>query len=177
MTFLETPLPNVWLIESELLQDERGYFTRFYCEEEYRARGLTSTFVQGSVSFNLRKGTLRGMHWQADPHGEAKLVRCTRGAIYDVVLDVRSESPTYGRWHAVHLSADAHRSVFVPVGCAHGYQTLTDATEVTYEISVPYVAGSARGIRWDDPKFGIRWPKCESRTLSARDSSFPDFDD
>ena len=177
MTFIETPLPNVWLIEPELLRDERGYFARFYCEEDFRAHGLTSTFVQSSVSFNLRKGTLRGMHWQADPHGEAKLVRCTRGAVYDVVLDLRRESPTYRRWHAVELSAETHRGLFVPVGCAHGYQTLTDRAEVTYQISGPYVADSARGVRWNDPKFGIRWPACDSRILSARDSSFPDFND
>jgi dTDP-4-dehydrorhamnose 3,5-epimerase len=177
MEFIATPLQDVWLIEPELQTDDRGFFARLYSEEDYRAKGLVPRFVQASVAFNRSKGTLRGMHWQADPHAEAKLVRCTRGAAYDVVLDLRRSSRTYRQWYAVNLDAQELHSLYVPAGCAHGYQTLTDATELSYLISSLYVPESARGVRWNDPSFAIRWPQCERRILSDRDSSFPDFNE
>jgi dTDP-4-dehydrorhamnose 3,5-epimerase len=175
--FHETPVAGALVVESERIEDERGYFARTFASEEFAARGLDARVNQCSTSFNARAGTLRGLHYQAEPHGEAKLVRCTRGAIYDVALDLRSESPTYLRWYGVELSADNGRALFVPEGCAHGFQSLVDATEVLYQISTPYVPDAARGVRWDDPAFGIEWPPApaDGRTMSERDATYPDF--
>jgi dTDP-4-dehydrorhamnose 3,5-epimerase len=131
--------------------------------------------VQSSVSFNARAGTLRGMHYQEAPHAEDKLVRCTRGAIYDVIVDLRPGSPAYCRWFGIELTPDDGRELLIPKGCAHGFQTLADATEVHYQMSYPFVQGAGRGVRWDDPAFGIEWPPAERRVISERDASYPDF--
>jgi dTDP-4-dehydrorhamnose 3,5-epimerase len=165
------------VVESERIEDERGFFARTFSTEEFAERGLDVRVDQCSTSFNARVGTLRGLHYQAAPHGEAKLVRCTRGAIYDVAVDLRSGSSSYLRWVGVELSADNGRALFVPEGCAHGFQALVDATEVLYQISTPYVPSAARGVRWDDPAFGVEWPPAPQggRTMSARDATYPDF--
>lgn len=177
MIFAETAIAGSFVIELETLRDERGYFARTYSAPEFVGRGLDPAIAECSTSFNLHAGTLRGMHYQSDPHGEAKLVRCTRGAIHDVVLDLRPGSDTYLEWHAVELNEDNGRALFIPVGCAHGFQTLRDHSEILYQISVPYEPTAARGVRWDDPAFGIEWPQppAEGRTISVRDASFADF--
>ena len=173
MKFTPTKIAGVWLIEMERHEDERGWFARSWCAEEFAARGLNSQLAQCSVSFNKKKGTLRGMHWQAAPHAEAKLVRCTRGAIYDVALDLRPDSQTYRRWFATELTADNGRALYIPEGCAHGFQTLADDSEVFYQIAGAYHATSSRGVRWDDPVFGITWPDAAERHLSVRDQTYP----
>jgi len=155
--------------------DERGFFARTWCESEFKAHGLNSTLVQCNVSFNERKGTLRGMHYQMAPFEESKLVRCTSGAIYDVVLDLRRQSPTFKRWIAVTLTAQNRNAIYVPEGCAHGFVTLEDHTEVFYQMSEFYSAASARGVRWDDPAFRIEWPE-KVEVLSGRDRTYPDFE-
>jgi dTDP-4-dehydrorhamnose 3,5-epimerase len=174
--FTEMPAPGVWLIEPERLSDERGHFARVFSIEEYAERGMDTAIAQCSTSFNRRAGTLRGMHYQADPHGEAKLVRCTRGAIYDVTVDLRPESPAYLRWCAAELTEDNGHALFIPTGCAHGFQTLRDDTEIYYQISVPYEPGAARGVRWNDPAFTIEWPPAPAhgRTIAERDAAYPD---
>ena len=176
MLFTETPLPGAYLIEPERLTDDRGHFARTYSAREFTEHGLDARVDQCSVSFNTRVGTLRGMHYQLDPHAEAKLVRCTRGAIYDVALDLRPESSTYRRWHAVELTPGNGAAFFIPAGCAHGFQTLEPGSEVHYQISAPYEPSAGRGVRWDDPAFGIVWPDPPpgGRTMSTRDASYPD---
>jgi dTDP-4-dehydrorhamnose 3,5-epimerase len=169
MVFTETPIPGAWLLEPERLEDERGFFARVFDAAEFAKRGMRTHFPQCSVSFNARAGTLRGMHFQAAPDEEAKVVRCTGGAIYDVLLDLRAESPTYLQWFAAELSAANHCMLYIPEGVAHGFQTLTDGAEVFYQISVEYRAAAARGARWDDPAFGIDWPHAERRIISERD--------
>ena len=178
MRFSETPVAGALVVEPEPIEDERGFFARTFSTEEFTARGLDARVDQCSISFNARAGTLRGMHYQEAPHGEAKLVRCTRGAIYDVALDLRPESPTYLRWAGVELSADTGRALYVPEGCAHGFQALVDATEVLYQIATPYVPAAARGVRWNDAAFGIEWPDAPpgGRTMSDRDAEYPDFE-
>ncbi|MGH7388531.1 MAG: dTDP-4-dehydrorhamnose 3,5-epimerase [Candidatus Rokuibacteriota bacterium] len=175
MTFSELRLPGVFLIEPERHEDERGFFARTWCAEALAARGLDARIAQCSVSVSKRAGTLRGMHYQAPPHAETKLVRCTRGAIHDVVIDLRPASPTFLQHATIALSAEGRASLYVPAGLAHGFQTLEDDTEVFYQMSVPHAPGHARGIRWDDPRFAIRWPPAE-RTISARDRAYPDFE-
>jgi dTDP-4-dehydrorhamnose 3,5-epimerase len=174
MVFRETALAGAYLIEPERQEDERGFFARTFCEREFAARGLVSTFVQWSISHNPRKGTLRGMHYQAAPHEETKLVRCTAGAIYDVVIDLRKNSPTYRRWASAELSAENRLLLYVPEGFAHGFVTLRDATEVAYHISAFYQPETARGVRWDDSAFRVAWPEGE-KILSERDRNYPDF--
>lgn len=174
MRFTPLTLPGAYLLDIEPLHDERGFFARTFCREEFLAHGLSPELVQCSVSYNLRRGTLRGMHYQAEPDAEAKLVRCTRGAIYDVLLDLRPASPTYLQWTAVELTAANRRMVYIPDGLAHGFQTLEDDTEVFYQMSHPYVPGAARGVRWDDPAFAIHWPPAE-RIISPKDLTYPDF--
>jgi dTDP-4-dehydrorhamnose 3,5-epimerase len=173
--FTETELAGVWRVEVERHEDERGFFARTFDADEFAARGLATRFPQCSVSFNARVGTLRGMHYQAAPHQEAKLVRCTAGAVYDVALDLRPGSPTWGRWTAAELSAANRAALYVPEGCAHGFQTLAEATEVFYQISAAHHPASARGVRWDDPAFAVAWPDAERRVISARDRAYPDF--
>ena len=177
MRFIETPLPGAWILELELLGDERGFFARTFDAEEFSARGLNPAIVQCNSSFNLRRGTVRGMHFQAEPHGESKLVRCVRGAIFDVAVDVRPGSATCRRWHAAQLSAENRLAFYIPAGLAHGFQTLTDNAEVLYQMGDPYVPEAARGVRWDDPAFAIDWPEpLGERTISERDRAFPDFE-
>ncbi len=174
MLFNPTVLLGVFEIEVEPICDERGFFARAWCRREFDAHGLTSTLVQCSVSFNVQKGTLRGMHYQAQPDAEVKLVRCTRGAIYDVVLDLRQDSPTFTQWLALRLTADRRNMVYVPKGCAHGFLTLTNDAEVFYQMSEFYNPASARGVRWDDPAFQIAWPETIA-VISDRDRTYPDF--
>jgi dTDP-4-dehydrorhamnose 3,5-epimerase len=173
--FTEAPLAGAWVIELELLRDERGFFARTFDAEEFRQRGLETAIVQCNTSFNERSGTLRGMHYQADPDGECKLVRSIRGAIYDVIVDLRADSETYCRWFAVELTADNALMLYVPKGLAHGFQTLTDGSEVAYQMSHVHVPAQARGVRWDDPAFEIEWPEAE-RTISDKDRSYPNFE-
>lgn len=175
MRFVETGIAGVVRVELEPFEDERGSFARIWCEEELAAHGLTAGLAQASVSRNTKAGTLRGMHFQHAPHEEAKLVRCTRGAIFDVALDLRRGSPTFLRWYGARLTAEDGAALFVPEGCAHGFQTLVDDTEVLYLISARYEPAAATGVRWDDPAFGIEWPDAAVRTLSARDRGWPDF--
>ena len=175
MIFTETPLPGAFVLELERLRDERGFVARTWCEREAAARGLNPRVVQCSVSRNARMGTLRGMHYQAAPHAEAKLVRCTRGAIHDVIVDLRPGSPTYVRHFAVVLSADDGKALYVPEGMAHGFQTLADDTEVLYQMSEFHTPTHARGVRWNDPAFGIAWPPAD-RIIAERDRCWPDFE-
>lgn len=174
MIFNQARLGGMFIIDLERREDERGFFARSWCYEEFRERGLNPRIVQCNVSFNRKRGTLRGMHYQVSPYAEAKLIRCTRGAVYDVAIDLRPDSPTFLRWEAVTLSEDNHRMAYVPEGCAHGFQTLQDDTEVTYQVSAFYRPEYARGVRWDDPLFNIRWPDGE-RIILERDRSFPNF--
>lgn len=175
MRFVATEVEGVHLLELEPFADERGLFARVWAEEELAAHGLTAKLSQCSISRNTKAGTLRGMHFQRAPHAEAKLVRCTRGAIYDVALDLRPESPTFGRWFAAELTAENGAGLFIPEGCAHGFQTLVDHSEVLYLISAPYAPEAAGGVRWDDPAFGIEWPACDERTMNDRDRTYPDY--
>jgi dTDP-4-dehydrorhamnose 3,5-epimerase len=172
MIFRETALDGVWLIEPEPLADERGFFARTWCGREWQARGLNPALAQCSTSWTRARGTVRGMHYQGRPHEEAKLVRCTRGAVHDVALDLRPDSPTFRRWVAADLSAENRRMLYVPEGVAHGFQTLADDTEVFYQISEFHHPESARGVRWDDPACGIRWPLAPV-TVSPRDEAWP----
>jgi len=172
VNFENTRLQGAWLIEPERLQDDRGFFARIYCDSEFSAHGIAFACVQSNISFNQRKGTLRGMHYQLEPHAEAKLVRCTMGTIYDVIVDLRPGSATYAQWIAAELSADNRKMLFVPAGFAHGFQSLTDNTETHYLMSAAYVAASSAGIAWDDPEVGIDWPLANP-IVSARDGALP----
>jgi len=176
MRFVQTPLNGAWVIDLDLLGDERGWFARTFDAEEFAARGCNPAVVQCNASFNARRGTLRGMHYQAEPHGESKLVRCVRGAVFDVAVDLRAGSPTHARWHGVELSAENRLAFYIPPGLAHGFQTLSDDAEVLYQMGHPYVPDAARGVRWDDPAFAIRWPDVDRpRIVSERDSAYPDY--
>jgi dTDP-4-dehydrorhamnose 3,5-epimerase len=172
--FRTLAVAGAFLLEPERLEDERGFFARTWCHREAAAQGLNPRVVQCNLSFNHREGTLRGLHYQLAPHQEAKLVRCSRGALHDVVVDLRPDSPTFLQHAAVVLSADDRRMVYVPEGCAHGFQTLEDDTEVFYQMSERYVAEASRGVRWNDPAFGIHWPRSRP-IMNARDASYPDF--
>jgi dTDP-4-dehydrorhamnose 3,5-epimerase len=173
MRFEALELMGAFVVEAEPHEDERGLFARLWSAEEFADRGLASAWVESSTSYNRRAGTLRGLHYQADPAAETKLVRCTRGAAFDVIVDLREGSSTYARWVGVDLAAESRRAVYVPVGFAHGFQTLVDDTELHYEISAPYTPELARGIRWDDPTLAIRWPDCDVRVISERDRELP----
>jgi dTDP-4-dehydrorhamnose 3,5-epimerase len=174
--FTETRLRGAFTIDVEPHEDERGFFARVWDGEELEAHGLETRVVQSSIAYNHVAGTLRGLHFQAAPFAETKLVRCTRGAIWDVIVDLRRESPTFLEWVAVELTAENRRTLYVPEQFAHGYQTLADETEVWYQMSERYAPDAARGLRWDDPRLGIDWPPTEKRVISARDRSWPDFD-
>jgi dTDP-4-dehydrorhamnose 3,5-epimerase len=174
MIFKETALLGAYTIELEAAKDERGSFARTFCEREFEAQGLNTRFLQCSLSVNARRGTLRGMHYQAEPHAETKLVHCVRGALYDVIIDLRPQSATYCRWVGVELSAANNTLLYVPEGFAHGFQTLEDDTAVYYHISTFYAPQSARGVRWNDPAFGISWPLSDL-LISERDSGLPDY--
>lgn len=174
MIFTEQKLKGVWLVEPKMIPDERGFFARTWCRQEFTARGLNPRLAQCSISFNKKKGTLRGMHYQAAPCAEAKLVSCIRGVVYDVVIDLRPESPTYREWLAVELSSENYKALYIPEGLAHGFHTLENNTVVYYQISEFYRPECARGVRWNDPAFGIVWPEGE-KIISARDRQFEDF--
>ncbi len=175
MKFSQTNLPGVILIDVEPINDERGMFARVWCKEEFKQAGLSTELSQFSISYNKSRGTLRGMHYQLPPHAETKVIRCTQGSVYDVVIDLRANSPTYKQWYGCELSAQNHRMLHIPEGLAHGFITLVDNTEMLYQISVSYAAQSAHGVRWDDPSFNINWPLLPM-IISARDTSYPDFD-
>ena len=168
---MPTPLGGAFAVEIERIEDERGFFARSFCQEEFRARGLDPVVAQCNVSFNRQRGTLRGLHYQDKPHEEAKLVRCTRGAIWDVIVDLRENSATRYRWHAAELSAENCRALYVPRGFAHGFQTLADDSEVLYQMSEFHHPESSRGLRWDDPAFGIEWPLPDP-IVSSRDRAY-----
>lgn len=174
MIFSPTKLSGVFVIALEPIADERGCFARTWCADEFRAHGLDARLTQCNLSFSRQRGTIRGLHFQAAPHEEAKLVRATRGAIYDVAVDMRLDSPSFGQWFAVELTAENRLALFVPAGCAHGLQTLVDDTEVLYQMSTPYVPVAARGIRWDDATIGIDWPLAVT-AISPRDQESPTF--
>jgi dTDP-4-dehydrorhamnose 3,5-epimerase len=174
MIFHETKLPGVFEIHLEPHCDDRGFFARSWCHKEFEEHGLNPRLVQCNVSFNERKGTLRGVHYQAEPHQEAKVVRCTAGAIHEVVIDLRPQSPTFKRWTSAALTATNRHMLYVPEGCAHGFLTLEDETEVFYQMSEFYHPESARGVRWDDPAFQVRWPRAVE-VISERDRTYPDF--
>lgn len=177
MIFHGTELGGVFVLEPELRRDERGFFARLWCAEEFSARGLDARMMQASVSFNERSGTLRGMHLQLPPAAETKVVRCTAGAIFDVVVDLRPDSPTFLCWTAAELTARNLRALYIPEGCAHGFQTLAPASEVSYLISEFHRPELATGVRWNDDAFSIRWPDASERTISERDRSYPNFDE
>jgi len=174
MIFAPTSIDGVWLIEPERLEDERGFFARTWDAREARSRGLATAFVQSSVSYNRVRGTLRGMHYQAHPHEEAKLVRCTAGEIFDVAVDLRPESATFGGWFGSNLSADNRVAMYIPEGCAHGFLTLSDGVEILYDISAHYKPKAGCGVRFDDPAFGIEWPG-RVAVINERDRTYPDF--
>ena len=173
MKFTETKLKGAYVIEVEPIADERGFFARSWCQKEFAEHGLNPNLVQCNISFNLKKGTLRGMHYQAKPHEEVKLVRCTMGAVYDVIIDLRSESPTFKQWVGVELTADNRKMLYIPEGMAHGFQTLVDNTEVFYQMSEFYHSESATGLRWDDPEFKIEWLIKQDLVISEKDKFYP----
>ena len=173
MRFIETELAGAYIIEPERLEDDRGFFARISCIKEFEEKGLVSNYVQTNIAFNRKSGTLRGMHFQVAPHEEAKTVRCTTGSVYDVIIDLRPDSSTYRAWTSVVLSAENRRTLYVPEGFAHGYQTLEDGSELFYEMSEYFAPESARGIRWDDPSIDIRWPDIEERVISDKDRGLP----
>jgi len=174
MIFRETRLKGSFIIEYERMSDERGFFARTFCQDEFEDRGLDTTIKQCNTSFNKTRGTLRGMHYQAAPKDEAKLVRCTRGKIYDVIIDLRADSDSYCKWAAFELDADNGLMLYIPKGFAHGFQTLEDSSEVFYQMSESYSADHARGVRWNDAAFGVEWPH-EKPVMSERDRSFEDY--
>jgi len=174
MIFIETRLKGAYTIEPQRFEDERGFFARSWCQREFEANGLNPKLVQCNISFNRKKGTLRGMHYQVAPHQEAKLVRCTMGSIYDVIVDLRPQSATFKEWIAVQLTAQNRRMLFIPEGFAHGTLSLVDNTEVFYQMSEFFAPQYARGVRWNDPEFEINWP-LDIRVISDRDQNYPDF--
>ena len=175
MRLTETEIPGAYLIKADVHLDERGSFMRTFCAQAFRAHGLNPGVAQSAVSFNPTAATLRGLHFQEPPHAETKLIRCSRGAIHDVLVDLRPDSPAYLRWIAVELRDGDGRLLYAPEGVAHGFQTLEDDTEVAYQLSAPYMPSHARGVRWDDPALGIAWPPAEARIISERDRGFDDF--
>ena len=174
MRFLATKLRDIFEIEIEPIADERGFFARAWCEREFTANGLNGRLAQCNLSGNARKGTLRGIHFQAAPHEEAKLVRCIRGRIFDVAVDLRPDSDTYLQWHGVELTATNHRALYIPEGCGHGFLTLEDDTELYYQMSEFYHPEVARGVRWNDPALRITWPSA-AEVISDRDRTYPDY--
>ena len=168
------PLRGAFIIELEKIEDERGFFSRSWCKKEFKAAGLNENLVQCSISFNKKKWTLRGMHYQAAPYEEAKLVRCTMGAIYDVIIDLRPSSLTFKKWYAAELSSKNYKMLYIPEGFAHGYLTLEDNSEVFYQMSEFYHPECSKGLRWNDPAFGIKWPKSK-KVIATRDLEYPDF--
>ena len=177
MIFTETPISRAFVIEPEPIEDERGFFARTFCAKSFAQRGLNPSLDQLSISYNSRRGIVRGLHLQRPPHMESKLIRVTAGAIFDVAVDLRAGSPTYGRWFGIELSASNRKQLYVPEGCAHGFQTVSDVAEVTYHISTPYAPEHADGIRWNDPDLRIAWPNSAAAFLSERDEALGSFSD
>jgi dTDP-4-dehydrorhamnose 3,5-epimerase len=175
MIFTATDVEGVWVIEPEKHHDERGFFARTWDANEFAGRGLSAALAQCSLSYNARKGTLRGLHYQEAPHAEVKLVRCTAGAIFDIAVDLRPQSRSFTRWFGAELTAENRLALYVPEGCAHGFLTLAHDSEVVYQISTPYAPSVGRGVRFDDPAFGIEWPG-EVVVVNERDRSYPDFE-
>ena len=175
MIFEETRLPGAYIIQLEPIRDNRGFFSRVFCQREFEALDLTTEFVQANMTYSMEKGTLRGLHYQIRPHKEVKLVHCPQGAIYDVILDMRPDSPTYLEWVSVELTAENRKMLYIPGEFAHGYQTLADDTEVFYQVAQFYAPDFERGIRWDDPTFQIEWPETSRPILSEKDKAWPDF--
>ena len=175
MIFTALAVAGAYAIDIEPAADDRGFFARAFCADEFRRRGLNPVIAQCSLSWNKRKGTLRGLHYQIAPHAEVKLVSCPRGAIHDVIVDLRPASPGFRRWAGAELTAENRRMIYVPEGCAHGFQTLADDSEVYYQISTPHAPEAARGVRWNDPAFAIVWPRADRRIVSPRDLGYPDF--
>src|SRR5438105_9848201 len=175
MIFKPTAVHGAFVIEPDRFDDDRGFFSKIWDVKEFQQHGLSTDFAQFNLAFNHRKGTLRGIHYQAAPHEEVKLVRCTRGAVWDVIVDLRPKSPTYLRWSVVELTEDNYRTYSLPKGCAHGYITLTDRAEVTYNVSTAYAPQSARGVRWNDPAFAIQWP-AQPLVINQRDATYPDYE-
>lgn len=172
--FTPTKLRDAYIVDIEKREDDRGFFARSWCRREFAERRMVSDLAQANVSFSLKRGTLRGMHYQMKPYEETKLIRCTRGAIYDVIIDLRPNSTTYGQWVGAELTADNYKMLYVPEGLAHGFQTLSDDAEVAYQMSQFFTPGAARGIRYNDPAFGIQWPM-KVEVISSEDASWPDF--
>lgn len=175
MIFTETRINGVYIIEPELLTDERGFFARSYCKEEFQKHGLETDIVQCNISYNKKKGTLRGMHYQVPPFEEAKIVSCTKGSIFDVVVDLRRDSLTYCQWVAIELSDKNFKMMYIPRGCAHGFQTLVDDAMVYYQMTEFFHTECARGVRWDDPRFTIKWPYIQKRVISDKDQKYEIF--
>jgi dTDP-4-dehydrorhamnose 3,5-epimerase len=175
MRFVATPLGGAWIIELEPHLDERGFFARTFCALEFADHGLPTAFPQSNLSRNANAGTLRGMHFNTAAHAESKVVRCAQGAIHDVIIDLRADSPTYRQWFAVELTAASGRALFVPAGVAHGFLTLVDETDVEYQMGAFYTPEAARGLRWNDPAIGVEWPRVPA-VISPRDATYPDFD-
>jgi len=174
MKFTETPLQGAYVIDLDTIEDERGFFARSWCRKEFADHGLIPDLVQCNISFNKKKGTLRGMHFQTQPYGETKLVRCTQGAVHDVIIDLRANSPTFKKWHSVELTARNRTMLYIPADFAHGFQTLEDNTEIMYQMSEYYHPDHARGVRWNDPVFSIAWP-VNNQIVSERDREYTDF--
>jgi len=175
MIFTETQLKGAFVIDLQPISDERGFFARSWCRADFERHGLDTDLAQCNVSFNKHRHTLRGMHFQVDPHGETKIVRCTQGAIFDALVDMRPDSPTRYQWTGAELSAQNHRMLYIPKGFAHGFLTLTDDSEVSYMVSTGYHPASARGVRWNDPAFGIDWP-AQPEVIIHRDATYPDVE-
>ena len=175
MLFIETKIKGAFVVELEKYSDDRGFFSRAWCQKEFKEQGINSRFVQANIGFSKNSGTIRGIHYQIAPFEEAKLVRCIRGAIFDVVLDLRPELPSFKQWFGIELSDENRKMLYVPEGCAHGYQTLVDNTEVFYQVSQVYSPESERGIRWNDPEFDIEWPIDEDLVISEKDQNWLDF--
>ena len=175
MTFRETTLPGVWLIDPDVFADDRGAFVRAWVRDEFAEHGLETDLVQGAIATNRMRGTIRGLHYQVAPHGQAKLVRAIRGRVFDVAVDLRPDSPTYRQWLGVELDSDNRRMLYLPRGIAHGYQTLTDDAEVFYFVSAAYAPDHQQGLRWNDPAIGITWPLGPPTAINDRDASYPDL--
>jgi dTDP-4-dehydrorhamnose 3,5-epimerase len=175
MIFNKTKLDGAYIVEMEPIGDNRGFFARAWCTKEFESFGLIAQFVQANLTYSPERGTVRGLHYQIAPHQEVKLVRCTRGATYDVIVDLRPESPTYKEWLAIELTADNHKMIYIPAGFAHGYQILMDDTEVFYQVGQFYAPQYERGARWNDPAFGIEWPIASPLILSEKDRNWPDY--
>lgn len=173
--FKETNLNGAFVIEPERFEDHRGFFARSFSQKEFLEHRLRGQFVEAGISFNLKRHTVRGMHFQAPPHAQAKLVRCTRGAVYDVMIDLRPESSTYKQWFAQELTEQNRLMLYVPEGFAHGFQTLEDETEIFYQLSEGYAPASEGGVKWNDPAFAISWPETEGIIINERDRAFPDY--